>query len=708
MEIVDDFKFVGTQQEISIPYDIIKVHSSLIAALEEIDPTNRTIVLPTFNVYTEEEVMAALQFILGVIASNPDKPTLKSAVKSTNPLYYGVTRVADDFDQLVLKFHVANQLQMDVFTDEIIDTLSVYIPKIYEIETYMWIGTIARNGNTLIKFGHNVIQVFKNIVTGPDDSNIAILTQLIQNSKLDIVKRYELAVQYALYNIPFPKDIPEVVSARRIWLRLGMVTSPIEYEVQLIQATKEHIQDTSENFKETVRIARDGKCGINTHGYFWFYVTNVTNVTEREDSDGNSPDINLGKVNIYGQSRDIHIRDIMYDIQSIDTRIHIVGMNENIHEFKVEENIKSALNLVLSLQRDSTFLHYLDSKGMLSDIERNFLKTRSDLYLRSQPMIEKATQIMNLYKISDNFADHIRKYDYNVHVDRDYESEVENDDIEVVATSIIGDNSEHSVEDRALSVEECTSITQRLMSKINKLLKILDSHVDFVKDVYAYFSQEQNFYNNEGSTLKTVRHKIKEGFYTNSNNYEGILYVTEAYRIDTINANNIILENLLNPEVRFVTTIPKFDPNLISSDAIYQILKESISKPRIDMYTFDNSDYPAYSGIYFNRHINNTVIYGYTYNTVDKGLPASLFKVSIHSLEYVNDDDIKILDPACIPNIEDIQTNSNPDVKKAVSILAYPWQNPRMYLAPLENNELIQWIYNGDTITGVNTIPIPL
>jgi hypothetical protein len=380
----DDISFIDGDEHISFDYHLLKKHSTYIQAIEWDVNDSKCLTLPQIGNYKSKEVAEHLQYML--LQLRDENPTLQ---RENHAEFPQIKRIGGNIANLEIYLHLASHLQLNVFINQIVDTLRSYTPELTEFKTYMDIYTSILLPRKMDGFKKLAIIIGNH----PFDYQITpeleqIGKMLLDEPKLSLYDRCLVAIKL---HFPLPVDI-DAITARQIYVKTnGTVICPsIENELPLIKSTQDVVIDSITKYRHAIRIPlEESKHG----GLFYFHVHGYTR----------NGYIDLGQVTLPGGDvYSVYLeKNHLFTVDEFKAYHHVSDpKKQNILNTKYRDiyvsserycevlhrcfgNIKSEEQMDIEIeifrhyqQEDTLFRQHLHHLGLLTDEEIMFLYHR--------------------------------------------------------------------------------------------------------------------------------------------------------------------------------------------------------------------------------------------------------------------------------------------------------------------------------------------
>jgi hypothetical protein len=671
--------FIDTNDQVRgiIDYDIFVKYSSHFEDVIWDDPLLKKISIPTLVNFNEHQVIEHLTYILECLQL--PIPTLTTPVDNLTP---GITRVNGNVVNLKIYLLLLLGLQIDIFINEVIMALKIYLPTLEEIPTYFHIYTdilryYAKDGYPKI-----IIAILNN--TGSISEELyPIIDTIIASSAVSLYDRCQLSLKVYGYDKTFTyfDDIVDKVDpivARKIYNLIGVKYASVRHEVDLIRHTRGSVADSIEKYGEAVRISSQQEL-------FYFYVNKL-------DINGN---IDVGNVTVI--NGDLWQVSIKYkhlftvdDLKSYDEANSDVEVVDS--EIQVVPLVVIDREKYVNAQEYHTLISKMDNVTMDTSTQTKYVQNPSIRYIQNEDTkFRQRLNDRNLLSITEKtfLAERQRlntKWPLSIRVrgdaDTKYDLGLNNDDI-----------------DSDLKIDT---------EYINEFKNIKD------KEETYYQSQE-------GLILEQRRQSSRDTFFASSDRYGGLIIVLLFYNVVSIDFENkriLISDNLFeptSPTIYHTLSIPKNLSIGTSQNFNIQLM------PRYRYIKYKSN---SFSPMILSRQSNILHVDPYLLLRDEDGSILIRSPRNEESIEFVSnpDDDIDtdvmedvndpmstffIIDPSnkkwideVDVNLEDLKADSNPLTGTAeMPILAYPYNNPKIYIIrgvkshPAE--EYIWYSFNG-------------
>jgi hypothetical protein len=365
----------GAGIEIPVDYEIIKKWSNVIAAMEWDDKDSKEIKLLSIYNYSSLMVSEHLEKMISKLSIN-SVGTLREPTSKC-----GITRVPGNINNLEIYLLLSVYLGLQMYTDEIIFTLNRYDVNINtEIDIYVRLyDTVLRHQRQHCLNNLFIILKDRDDIYPLKHTLLLILNKIVNNLTFNEYDRYMLAVKYAL-------TLPTItkITARRLYTK-GIVTDIINNEIPLIEGTKTVIANCITTESRAVRVGVESDPNL---GLFWFYCKDAFTSL--------SPVINLGIVEVNEKKYNVVTKINLFSVRNlqegscvdVQKRKHVTGAGylaylmdtphsqdnslEDVKMMDMDCHYNSAKTNMMT-KEDHLFRHWLDHRGMLTDVESELL-----------------------------------------------------------------------------------------------------------------------------------------------------------------------------------------------------------------------------------------------------------------------------------------------------------------------------------------------
>jgi hypothetical protein len=632
--------FIGDDHDISIDYELIKKYSKYIDAIKWDDTEVMSVPIPTFNGYNLNQIVDHLAFILDQL--HQPIPTLKF---DDNPHMPFLKKVGGNVANLKLYLLLALHLDIDIFVNDVITTLHGYTPTVDEFETYFDIYNSILWSHHLHGFKRlaEVMTLHFRHSSNYNEHLKPIIREVLEEFEVPVFHRYFLS---ACFNLPSPTDV-DPVTARQVYIasKYTIIHPSIKHEMPLITGTNNVVVESITTYHRALRIPLEES---SNEGLFYFYIHGI---------DAQNGNINMGQVQVpNGDMYTVYIENDelasvdqfkKYDTNSKLNRTNVlllgnpreyININlyrQNIHPFieqfkRIETDSEKYFQWQHHREQNLKFHQYLAERQLLTTEEMAFLQRRH------QTSIDN-----NLDSTKENHRLWINKYDYHQYI-----------------------------------------------PKVDKTL--LQQQIELEID-------EHKYYTSEGKDVEQSRQHLRNEFFGGLNQYGGLVIILCFYTVKSIDAvsKTIVLSRHLHSELKKSLSLSLYHTPVISQDRW------------VNRSDFEwTSSFPIYKSINTNSSKNNIFwkvnmsfntekATQYEANTLlvdifDRYIiplhffPEYIYNISRYDPE-INDynlckDTFSLIDPSTVNDIDNVKENSNPISQVQTKIVAYPHDDPILYL----------------------------
>ena len=191
------------------------------------------------------------------------------------------------------------------------------------------------------------------------------------------------------------------------------------------------------------------------------------------------------------------------------------------------------------------------------------------------------------------------------------------------------------------------------------------------KIIQIYTSEEKFYQSDTGKKLEVTRQSLRNKFFESDSLYGGSIAATEFYQPIEITDSEITLKATIDGPFDIL-----FQSIKLESSRIIGLCKLKNGAVRCENYG---------RGLSRGYQLSNYSVNGQLYASLTKIL--SNHFDPIHSLfvgdgQSMNPDVVVIVDPSILNNIDEIKSQSDPQNTNMLKIVAYPHDNPKMYITP--------------------------